>query len=152
MIRLRFDPAQFRDTPLDRFQFLRAATSFMDEAAPLVRDALKRAAPVGQRTPRPGRLRDSIRYSRRTSGDGVAAEFTAHTPYAGYVLRGTAPHRISARAARALHWVSASGPHFARSVNHPGTRPNPFPVRAAAAVRSDVAERWHEAIRRELGR
>lgn len=116
------------------FEFMRNAVEFADEVGPLVRGELQRRAPK-----RTGRLSRSITYSRHTSGDGVRIEFKAHTPYAGYVVHGTRPHRISARAARALHWFGAGGEHFAQSVNHPGTHPNPFPREAIDSSRLMVA-------------
>lgn len=129
-------------SPRERFEFMRGAVAFADEVGPRVRDELKRRAPVGQRDPRPGRLRDSIRYSRTTRPDGVRLEFTAHVPYARYVVGGTRPHLISARAARALHWIDAGGSHFARTVHHPGTAPNPFPREAMDASRLLVQVAW----------
>lgn len=46
--------------------------------------------------------------------------------YGKYVEFGTPPHKITAKEAKALHWKDADGDHFAKSVMHPGTRPNPF--------------------------
>lgn len=55
--------------------------------------------------------------------------------YAEFVEFGTPPHVITAKSAKALHWksdkVNSKGNKhktdaFAKSVNHPGTRPQPF--------------------------
>lgn len=124
-----------RSRPLQQFDFLRGAVAWADEVGPALRTELKRRAPVGHRSPRPGRLRDSIRYSRTTTGAGVRMEFRAHVPYAKFVVGGTRPHLISARAARALHWIDGAGSHFAKTVHHPGTAPNPFPAEAVQATR-----------------
>jgi hypothetical protein len=51
------------------------------------------------------------------------------TDYLGYVLYGTPAHVIRARPNRpnaALRFVSGGSVVFARQVNHPGTRANPF--------------------------
>ena len=52
--------------------------------------------------------------------------------YAAYVVNGTAPHLILPRAKRALYWPGAA--HPVRSVQHPGTKPNPFMTDALTAV------------------
>lgn len=46
--------------------------------------------------------------------------------YALAVHDGARPHRIYPRNASVLAWPSGSGMRFARYVNHPGNRPNPF--------------------------
>lgn len=122
-------------SPREQFDFMRNAVAFADEIGPRFRDELKRRAPVGATSLRPGRLRDSIRYSRTTRNGAVRLEFKAHVPYARFVVHGTRPHRISARAAKALHWTNASGSHFAKSVWHPGTAPNHFPEETLRASR-----------------
>jgi len=121
---------------------IRALVSAADKIGPELRDEMKKEAPVGNpmNDPHPGRLRDSIRYSRTTTSAGVRMSFTAHTPYAGYVIGGTGPHIISARAARSLRWMTPSGSRFARQVHHPGTEANPFPRRAMERKRTRVID------------
>lgn len=133
-------------SPLARFSWTRAVVQWADESGPLVRTALKNAAPVGKGL-RAGRMRDSIRYERRTGNGAVTLRFDAHVPYAGYVLHGTRPHLITAKAARALHWSDSGGDHFARSVRHPGTRPNPFPRHVIPVLAPLLEERFRAAVR-----
>lgn len=58
---------------------------------------------------------------------GASGVLEATAKYASYVENGTRPHRIEARKAKALRWEdSDGGVHFARAVNHPGTKPAPF--------------------------
>ena len=143
-----FDPGRAVDSPLARFSWAKAATVWADEAGPLVRAALKDEAPVGQGE-RAGRLRDAIRYERQVNlGEGlVTLRFDSHTPYTKYVIDGTRPHLITAKAARALHWVDASGrDQFRRSVKHPGTKPNPFPERAVFPLTGVLHEKFRAAI------
>lgn len=131
-----------------RFRWTVAAVTWSDEVGPMVRTELKHRAPVGKRTPRPGRYRDSIRYSRRTlAGVGVKIDFTANTPYAPYVTDGTRPHEISAVAARALHWTDGSGGHFAKVVQHPGTKPNPFAREAVRHMEPVIRASFKRAVR-----
>lgn len=133
------------DTPLRRFRWMTAATRYMDEAGVLVRTRLKEEAPV-----KTGRLQRAIRYSRRTTPNLVRGEFKAHTPYAGFVVDGTKPHPIAAKAARSLHWRTGGQDHFALRVSHPGTRPNPFNVRAVEPLRPVLARMFRDSVRRAM--
>jgi hypothetical protein len=151
-ITIRFD-GSWGNSPLGRFQWTAAAATFADEAGPVIRDALKEASPVGKppNDPRPGRLRDAIRYSRSTTaGDSLRLEFTASPPYTRYVIDGTRPHLIEAVASRALHWVAAEGDRFAKRVHHPGTAPNPFPRRAMETVKEPVSDLFKTTMRDAL--
>jgi hypothetical protein len=48
-------------------------------------------------------------------------------PYARFVEEGTKAHVIRARFKKYLHWVGADGAeHFAKQVNHPGSKPYPY--------------------------
>jgi len=72
-----------------------------------------------------GRLRDSI--TARGSGlkRGIYGLF-----YGRYVVEGTKPHTIRPTHGRVLRFEVAGGVVYATSVQHPGTKPNPFPQRA----------------------
>lgn len=59
---------------------------------------------------------------------------TATADYAAAVHEGTRPHVIRARNGQYLKFPGRNGPVFARSVNHPGTRPRPFLRNAADQV------------------
>lgn len=92
----------------------------------LVTRELADEAPVGQDADA-GRLRDSIHEPGVEAGGGrVAMTWTSEVPYAEFVIAGTAPHPIYPKNARALHWDDV----FALHVEHPGTKPDPFPQRA----------------------
>lgn len=136
---------------LGRFRFVAAATMWADRAEPLVQSALKQHAPVGK-GPNAGRLRDQIRYERTLTGSSLTIRYTSNTPYTGYVLHGTQPHMIRPRNARVLHWVNATGGHFARFVNHPGTKPNPFPKRAVQPLVPELQKRFKTAVEEVLKR
>jgi hypothetical protein len=142
--------ANAADTPLARFNWLKAATMWSDQVGPLVRGELKRVAPVG-RGPDAGQLRDRIRYDRRTTGSSVSLLFGTGVGYAKYVIAGTGPHVIRAKAGRALAFQGRGGNTvFARRVNHPGTRKNDFPARALR-VAEPLIQRRFSTIMRELG-
>lgn len=138
-----------RSKPLRAFQWSAAATEWADEIGPVVRDAMKAAAPVAP-GPGSGRLRDSIRYERATTPGGITITWTANVPYARFVTSGTAPHLIRPRAARALHWQAAGGGRFARLVNHPGTQANPFAEHALERLLPDVQQRLQDIVETAL--
>jgi hypothetical protein len=61
------------------------------------------------------------------------------SPVALWQNRGTPPHLIRARNARALRFVTSGGTRFARSVRHPGTRPLRFFERGVEQARPQIA-------------
>lgn len=144
---MQFDAARGGESPLARFSWAKGAATFADRAQPLVRDALKREAPVGK-GPSAGRLRKAIRSSRSLSlGEGLLQiKFKANVPYLPYVLEGTSPHLISAKAARALHWQGTGGDVFRRQVHHPGTKANPFNERAVFPLTPELRALFEAAI------
>lgn len=142
-LKIKVDGRSF--DPLRRFQWMTAATRYMDEAGVLVRTRLREEAPV-----KTGRLKRSIRYSRRTTASVVRGEFKAHTPYAGYVVDGTKAHPIQAKAARSLHWKTGGTDHFALRVNHPGTRANPFHLRTMRSLRPALQVLFRDIVLRSM--
>lgn len=62
----------------------------------------------------------------KTTRSRVLAEVAATQEYGLAVHEGTRPHVIHPRKAKALSWQSGQGRVFARSVNHPGTKPRPW--------------------------
>ena len=84
---------------------------------------------------RTGRLRSSIRAEppRIFSLRGTV-KVGSDLEYAGFVNDGTAPHVIRPRRAQVLRFTVGGRVVFAKVVNHPGTRPNPFLDRALREV------------------
>ena len=62
----------------------------------------------------------------------------ADVPYGSYVHDGTQPHKIRPRDRKALRWATGQDFVFAKDVNHPGTRPDPFLYQAASTVDADA--------------
>ncbi|MEU7010365.1 HK97 gp10 family phage protein [Streptomyces sp. NPDC046332] len=124
MARIRLDRAALNRT-------MRAASrSEGDAAARQVVNRAKVLAPVDT-----GRLRASIRVERR-SFLGFRARWTigSDVEYAPYVNDGTAPHIIRPKNAQALRFRVGGRIVYAKVVNHPGTRANPFLDRALQEV------------------
>lgn len=125
-------------------RLLQALSEFVEHMDKEVHDALAAAleravgvAKGGQFFDRTGDLRDQIRYTL----DGLASEDTllgtlgAYTPYASYVEDGTEPHEIRARNRKALKIPAKGGGfYFAKSVQHPGTKPVRFMLAAVESV------------------
>jgi hypothetical protein len=151
--------------PRQKFVWMAAAVKWADDIGPQVRSKLKEEAPVSHPDPggrnRPGRLRDSIRYERRTRAPDVDMYFNAYTPYAEYVINSTRAHDIFPKAARYLHFwrpyraptieyfvgPRGSGAH----VSHPGTKANKFNERAMSAMRQTIEDRFVEIMREAMG-
>lgn len=141
-------------SPLQRMRVLNGIAQWSAEMQPLIREALKKEAPVNKSTDRrvrPGRLRDSIRSEDKTTGTGTTVTFLTHVPYGKYVIEGTRPHDIEVKAARALYWEERGIGHFAKRVHHPGTAPNDFPERACRPLETVIQRRLAEIIREALG-
>ena len=58
--------------------------------------------------------------------------------YGEFVRKGTAPHVIVPRRAKALRFMIGGNVVFARRVNHPGTAANPYHTRALSSARSRI--------------
>ena len=104
------------------------AEKFIDErvAQPMVEE-MQRTAPV-----RSGNLRDNHRVVHPSGG--VWQIGVVGVPYAGYVIDGTRPHEIKPKTASVLVFEINGQKVFARSVKHPGTKPNPYQQEAAKKV------------------
>lgn len=72
----------------------------------------------------------------RRVGLRVDSGVTVRVPYAASVHEGARPHVIRPRFARALRFEIGGQVVFARKVNHPGNRPNPFLRNAVHRVAS----------------
>lgn len=128
---------------------MKAIRIWETEVAPVLLAEIRREAPVSS-TENSGRLRDSISFSRRSSGKGVSVEFTSSAPYAKYVQDGTSAHRIEPRTGNTLHWSQNGESVFALSVNHPGTKANPFVQRAVDRMLPWMRSRLRTTVEEEL--
>ena len=71
-----------------------------------------------------GNLKNSIDYN--ITDNGLTGEIFAGADYAAAVEFGTQPHKIVAKNGKALVFKKDGKTIFAKSVNHPGTRAQPF--------------------------
>lgn len=68
-----------------------------------------------------------------------SATIVAQVPYSLYVHEGTSPHVIVPKNASVLVFEVGGETVFARKVNHPGTRPQPFLTDAAVFLQGRFA-------------
>ena len=79
------------------------------------------------------------------TGGGAEGEIRSPMQYSSYVEEGTEPHVIEARRRKSLKWTDATGTHFAKSVQHPGTKSIPFMGRAYIVAERVLPARMEEA-------
>lgn len=99
----------------------------MDKVGKLMVGAMQQEAPK-----RTGEFAARITYTLRRQGTQYTAEVGFPQPLGKWIIEGTAPHRIEARNAPVLSffWPKVGRRAAFRYVNHPGTKPNPFHMRA----------------------
>jgi hypothetical protein len=132
-----------------RFDWPAASRAWAATVQPDATRMMKIHAPVGA-GPTAGAMRQGIGSRLEPSPGRMWVVMFSTAPYAKYVLGGTKPHVITARNAKALRWIPNRGhgtAQFARSVNHPGTRPNPFPERAIAPMREVILRAFTDAVK-----
>ncbi len=70
---------------------------------------------------------EGVALGSANGGDRFEGVIRATAKHATYVEYDTKPHRIVVRRAVWLHWEQPQGDfHFAKAVNHPGTKGQPF--------------------------
>lgn len=130
------------------FNWQEAARVWGDEAAPLGQAMLRSHAPF-----KTGQLRQDIRFRQETSPGMHLILFYATVPQARWVIDGTKPHAIVARNAKVLRWLGPGGlggARFAKAVNHPGTKPNPFPEKAIKPAQQAISAMFARAVKESM--
>jgi HK97 gp10 family phage protein len=112
------------------------------KAALTIQSAALREAPVNKGSGG-GNLRQNIRTHLISK---TRAEIVSNAPYSRYVEEGTGPHIIKVRNKKVLA-NRRTGEFFGKTVKHPGTRPNPFMLRAATKSIGRINEFFAIAIR-----
>jgi hypothetical protein len=93
---------------------------------------------------RTGDFARAISFKTFQSGDVDQVNVYTPQPLGKWITGGTKPHVIAARRAKYLrfYWPKVGKVVFFKSVNHPGTKPNPFMSRAY--------RRWLPGARQDL--
>ena len=92
-----------------------------------------------------GNLKNSINLDIKNNG--LSAEVAATAEYAADVEFGTKPHKITAKNGKALAFKKDGKTVFAKSVNHPGTKAQPFLFPAFKAQRPKYLKDMIEELR-----
>lgn len=97
------------------------------------RDALRAAAPR-----KTGKFAAGIRYRTFERGDDLGVTLSVPAPLGDYITEGTKAHVIRPVSASVLAFEAGGETVFARYVNHPGTRPNPFIARTLDGLQPQI--------------
>ena len=101
---------------------------------------------------RSGAYAKSIKHKTYQTGDVTGFAISSARPLGKYIQEGTRAHTIRARHARVLRFYWAKGPrgagiyHF-RQVQHPGTKPNNFYLRAIVRWKATAKGGFAEAAK-----
>lgn len=106
-----------------------------------IENQAKREAPVNKQSGG-GNLRQSISSRMTGTASGVVE---VNASYALFVHEGTRPHTIRVQNRRVLA-NKRTGQIFGRTVNHPGTRANPFLQRAVDESEKDIDDYFISAV------
>jgi len=97
-----------------------------------------------------GTLRRSIQFQVLNNGlQGIVYQDANIASYGGYVEMGTRAHEITPINKRALFWPGAD--HPMKSVQHPGTKPQPYMQPAYEGKKDWVLQTFNDAIKNLLG-
>lgn len=98
------------------------------------------------------RLERSVEKAMTGNASGIVFLNEAVAPHAAPIHDGSRPHVIVAKNSPrpVLRWVSGSRFRFAKVVNHPGTRPDPFLHRAADSMAPMVQTRLELGVEEAL--
>lgn len=128
----------FTPSPSLTARLAAAAVPFMGRVAVAVAAEARKEAPVGEPDPlgRPRRARP-MRETIVPFVSGTTAVVQVNSRHFLAVHQGSRPHPITPRGKGyplRFYWKKVGGEVRAMRVNHPGTQPNPFLVRAARTV------------------
>lgn len=103
-------------------------------AAALVTRVTLKTAEIAMATA-PGSMKQRIRPIIKGSKMNPLGIVMVDHPAAHYVMNGTKPHEIRPRNKKVLRFTVGGTVVYARRVDHPGTKPNPFLWKAMLAAR-----------------
>lgn len=109
-------------------RFTRANRDLLENRREWVRYEGRRFVSIAQRRApkKSGDFADGIRYRTFGSGDTIGFTSSVPQPLGKWIIGGTKPHTILGRPYLAFFWERLNKRVVFRSVNHPGTKPNPF--------------------------
>ena len=128
---------QVTGTEAVRAQFARLSDIMRNKAlAATAVKVEKYAEQQAARHNKTGALVGSLKTVRLPGGSWEIYHDPRIAPHALFVHWGTKPHVIRPKNKKVLRWAAGGRFHFAKQVNHPGTKADPWFTRAAAMVPS----------------
>lgn len=123
-----------------------------------LRDVQRRARSEHRFRSRTGNLERSVKTEivsdwppkGRVVLDPAIARTESGKSYGVFVHDGTPPHDIRPRFKKSLRWANGSEFVFARSVKHPGTKPDPFLYDAGENERANINATFNRYTERAL--
>ena len=115
-----------------------------------VRDVQEKARADHRFMTRTGEAERSIATEVKGRGMNVTGTVGTTRLITIYLHQGTKPHTIVPRSKQVLRWPTGSGFQFAKRVQHPGTKKDPFVLNAADAEEPRIVSRF-DRIFDELG-
>lgn len=93
-----------------------------------------------------GALLQSL-YNRPTGSGRAVGHDTQRAPHAEFVLLGARPHKIVPNKRKALRWAKGGKFFFAKVVNHPGNKADPYLFMAGDAALRQFATFVDQSLR-----
>jgi len=125
-------------------RFTKASEELLKSRMPIVSEIGKVLLQAAQQEAPGEKYPLSLKYKTfREGAQSVGVRIIGPQPLTTFIIEGTKPHAIVARRARVLafHWEKGSrgaGMYFFPRVWHPGTKPNPFHLRAMEASQDEA--------------
>jgi hypothetical protein len=109
-------------------RFTTATDELLESHREWARDEGRRFVSIAQRLApkRSGKFAAGIRFRTTAGTNSVGLTASVPQPLGDWIIKGTPPHVISGRPYLSFFWERAGRRVVFRSVNHPGTKPNPF--------------------------
>lgn len=98
-----------------------------------------------------GELFSSLYNRSHQSGGREVGNDLSRAPQAMFVHWGTRPHKIRPKKRKVLRWAAGGKFIFAREVNHPGYKGDPYLIRAADAAVRRFDQIVNQATRQVFG-
>ena len=127
-------------------------SEFEAQAGPILAAEMALQAPVGDSAldPDSGTLQGSMDWQDQDSVLQIYSSDTRAADYGGLpglIIRGTSPHGIDPVSASVLAFIGSGGDQvFARHVDHPGTAPNAFHLRAWDSQRQTILTLFRNTV------
>lgn len=135
----------------ERAALSRAFHRYPEIAEPILQKAVDASAAEIQKNATRGVVPWRTGLLTQSFGNGIVlghlfATVGPTVEYAVFVHEGTRPHVITPKNGKALYWKGLE--HPVRSVNHPGTKPNPFMQKIYEKAKPAIEQHFKNALQK----